>query len=157
MSQKTVLYAGSFDPFTLGHLDVARKAAALFDHLVVMIGVNVRKRRSYPAEEMADAIRRALSEEGIHNAEVVLWDGLLTDYCRERDIHWYARGLRTSTDYAYEEDAAQINRLLLPELETIYLRSDRPALSASVVRELMSFGHDASPFVPPAVWKLISK
>lgn len=157
MSQKTVLYAGSFDPFTLGHLDVARKAAALFDRLVVMIGVNVRKKRSYPAEAMADAIRQSLSDAGIDNAEVVVWDGLLTDYCRQQDIRWYARGLRTSTDYAYEEDAARINRLLLPELETIYLRSDRPALSASVVRELLSFGHDASPFVPPAVWKLISK
>lgn len=149
------LYAGSFDPFTLGHLDVARKGAALFDELVVLIGVNVRKTRRFPAEAMADAIRAALSEAGVDNARVVVWGRLVTDYCRENGIRWYVRGLRNAADYAAEEDAAQVNRLLCPELETVYLRADRPAVSSSAARELLAFGGDVSAFVPPAVLKII--
>lgn len=155
MSERTALYAGSFDPFTLGHLDIARKAAALFDRVVVLVGVNVRKSRRFPAEIMAGAIREALSEAGIGNAQVVVWDGLVTDYCRQNAIGWYVRGLRAAADYAFEEETAQVNRMLCPELETIYLRADHPAISATTVRELMSFGRAVGEFVPPAIARTI--
>lgn len=154
MSERIALFAGSFDPFTLGHLDVVRKAAALFDRVVVLIGVNVRKTRRFPADAMAEAIRAALREAGIGNAEVVLWDGLVTDYCAAYGIGWYVRGLRDAADYGYEESAAQVNRMLCPALETVYLRADRPALSSSVIRELMAFGKDVSPYLPPAILKI---
>lgn len=151
MTERSALYAGSFDPFTLGHMDVARKSARLFDRVVVLIGVNVRKTRRFPAEAMRDGIAAALRDEGLSNVEVVIFDGLVTDFCRGQGIGYYVRGIRTATDYAYEEDIARVNRMLCPELETIYLRADHPALSSSMVRELLAFGKDVSDYVPPAV------
>ena len=151
MTQRSALYAGSFDPFTHGHMDVVRKSARLFDRVVVLIGVNVRKTRRFPAEAMRDGIAAALADEGLTNVEVVIHDGLVTDFCRDHGIAYYVRGIRTATDYAYEEDIAQINRMLFPELETLYLRADHPALSSSMVRELLTFGKDVSEYVPPAV------
>lgn len=151
---RAALYAGSFDPFTLGHLDIARKSAALFDRVTVLIGVNVRKTRRFPAEPMAEAIRRTLREAGIENADVVIHTGLIVDYCRDHGIRYYVRGIRTPADYAYEENFAQVNALLDPGLETLYLRADRPAVSASMIRELMDFGHDVGDYLPEAVLRI---
>ena len=151
MPERIALFAGSFDPFTLGHLDMVEKAAEIFDRVVVLIGVNVRKTRRFPAEPMADAIRETLREAGIQNAEVDLDAGLVTDYCRRRGIRFYVRGLRTAADYAYEENIAQVNQLLHPALQTLYLRADRPAISATTIRELLDFGRDVSEFLPPAI------
>ena len=81
--------------------------------------------------------------------------GLVADYCAAQNIHWYVRGLRNAADYSYEEGNAQVNRLLNPELETIYLRGDDSALSSSMVRELMTFGKDVSAFVPVPVLQVI--
>ena len=157
MSHRIALYAGSFDPFTNGHLDIARKAAALFDEVIVLIGVNVAKHRAFDAEVMAEAIRACLEADGLANVRVVTYDGLVADYCAAHGVGWYVRGLRNAADYAYEENAAQVNRLLNPSLETVYLRGDEPEVSSSVVRELMTFGRDVSSFVPETVARLIRK
>ena len=154
---RTALYAGSFDPFTLGHLDIVQKSARLFDRVTVLIGVNVRKTRRFPADAMADAIRRTLLDAGIQNADVALHAGLITDYCRDHGITYYVRGIRTPADYAYEEGIAQINQMLCPELETLYLRAERPAISSSMIRELLDFDHDVGPYLPGPVLQLISK
>ena len=119
---RAALYAGSFDPFTLGHLDIVKKSAALFDRVTVLIGVNVRKTRRFPADQMAEAIRQTLRDAGIENADVAIHPGLIVDYCRDHGIRYYVRGLRTPADYAYEESFAQVNALLHPVLETLYLR-----------------------------------
>ena len=155
MSHRIALYAGSFDPFTNGHLDIVRKSAALFDEVIVLIGVNVAKRRAFDADAMAEAIRACLDADHIANVRVVTHGGLVADYCAAHGVGWYVRGLRNAADYAYEENAAQVNRLLNPSLETIYLRGDEPAVSSSVVRELLAFGRDVSGFVPEAVARLI--
>ena len=157
MPERAALYAGSFDPFTLGHLDIAAKSAEMFDRVTLLIGVNVRKTRRFPADAMAAAIRRALQDAGIENTDVAVFNGLVTDYCRINGIRFYVRGIRTPADYAYEEGIAQVNALICPQVETLYLRADRPALSASMVRELMDFGRDVSEFLPPAVAKLVSQ
>lgn len=155
MSHRIALYAGSFDPFTNGHRDIVRKAAALFDEVVVLIGVNVAKRRAFDAEAMAAAIRAGMESDGLANVRVVTYDGLVADYCAAHGVGWYVRGLRNAADYDYEENAARVNHLLNPSLETVYLRGDEPALSSSVVRELLAFGRDVSAFVPEAVARLI--
>ena len=151
---RVALFAGSFDPYTNGHHDVVRKACALFDEVVVLIGVNVAKKRTWDAEAMAEAIRETLRAEGL-NARVDIHGGLVADYCAERGIRWYVRGLRNGADYQYEENTAQVNRMLNPRLETVYLRGDAPTLSSSMIRELMAFGKDAGAFVPEAVGRLI--
>ena len=156
MTKRVALFAGSFDPHTNGHHDIVKKAAALFDEVVVLIGVNVAKRRAFDAEAMADAIRAAVEADGL-NARVVLHGGLVADYCAENGIRWYVRGLRCESDYAYEENNARINRLLNPDMETVYLRGDEIALSSSMVRELMAFGRDVREYVPESVAKLIER
>ena len=156
MTKRVALFAGSFDPYTNGHHDILRKASALFDEVVVLIGVNVLKRRAFDTEAMADAIRAAVEGDGL-NARVVLHGGLVADYCAENGIRWYVRGLRCESDYSYEENNARINRLLNPDMETVYLRGDEIALSSSMVRELLAFGHDVSEFVPGSVMRLIER
>lgn len=156
MPERRALYAGSFDPYTNGHHAIVRKAAALFDRVDVLIGVNVSKRRRFDAEAMRRAIEADLCADGIANARVLIYDGLVADYCAAQNIGWYVRGLRSAMDYAYEENSALVNHIINPELETVYLRADEPAISSSMVRELLAFGRDVRPFVPPAVGKLIS-
>ena len=154
MTKRVALFAGSFDPYTNGHHDILRKASALFDEVVVLIGVNVLKRRAFDAEAMADAIRAAVEGDGL-NARVVLHGGLVADYCAENGIRWYVRGLRSEADYSYEENNARVNRLLNPDMETVYLRGDEIALSSSMVRELLAFGKDVGAYVPAPVLRVI--
>ena len=156
MSHRVALYAGSFDPYTNGHHDIVRKASALFDEVVVLIGVNVAKRRATDAEAMRRAIQCSLDADGL-NARAVVDAGLVTDFCAREGIRWYVRGVRNGMDYDYEENIAQVNHLLNPDLETLYLRSDEPALSSSMVRELLAFGRSADAFVPAPVAKLLNE
>ena len=153
-SPRIALYAGSFDPFTNGHRAIVRKAAALFDEVVVMIAVNVEKRRSFDADDMVRAIQAAIDADGL-NARAVRHGGLIADYCAGHGIHWYVRGLRNNMDYNYEENLAQVNRLINPALESIYLRSDDPALSSSMIRELLAFARPVAAYVPAAVARLL--
>jgi len=154
MSKRIALFAGSFDPYTNGHHAVVRKAAALFDEVVVLIGVNVNKHRAFDAEAMRRAIQQTLDADGL-NARAVIHTGLVADYCADNGICWYVRGLRNAADYSYEEGNAQVNQRLNPEMETLYLRGDDTALSSSMVRELMAFGKDVGPFVPAPVLRIL--
>ena len=154
---RTALYAGSFDPYTNGHHAIVRKAAALFDRVDVMIAVNTQKKRSFDAGAMAEAIRAAVTDDGLDNVRVVVHQGLVADYCADHGIRYYVRGLRNNVDYSYEENLAQINRLINPDLESIYLRSDDPAISSSMVRELLAFRKRVGEYVPESVRQLIEK
>ena len=156
MSKRIALFAGSFDPYTCGHHAIVKKAAALFDEVVVMIAVNIAKTRAFDAEAMRSAIQATLDADGLR-ARAVLHTGLVADYCAQNGILWYVRGLRNNMDYNYEENIAQINRLINPDLETIYLRGDDPAVSSSMIRELLAFRKDVSAYVPEAVWETIGK
>ena len=156
MPTRNALYAGSFDPYTNGHHAIVKKAAALFDRVDVVIGVNVAKRRAFDAGAMAGAIEEALRADGLSNVRVAVHEGLIAEYSTAHDIRWYVRGLRNEMDYAYEENIAMVNHLIAPGLETLYLRGDEPAISSSMVRELLAFHRDVSPFVPPAVARLIN-
>ena len=155
MPERFALYAGSFDPYTNGHHAIVRKAAALFDRVDVVIGINVSKRRAFDAAAMADAIRQALRDDGLTNVRVAVHEGLIAEYAAQNGIRWYVRGLRNAMDYAYEENIALVNHIIHPDLETLYLRGDEPAISSSMVRELLAFHRDASPFVPAAVGRLM--
>ena len=152
---KTAIYPGSFDPFTNGHLDIVRKACDIFDRVWIVIGINAQKQRSLPADRMAEAIVETLTEQGIENFEVVIWDGLVAEYAKRMGTGYMIRGLRNNMDYNYEENVASVNKLINPELEYVYFRSNNVAVSSSMVKELHSYGKDVSAFVPTAVLSLL--
>ena len=127
------VYAGSFDYYTNGHHDIVKKAAVLFDRLYIVIAVNSEKSRRYPAELMQTAIARTL----------------------ENDIGYTIRGLRNRMDYDYEENIAAVNKLIAPNLETVYFRADNNGISSSLIAELSKYRKDFSDLVPPAVNELL--
>ena len=153
--QKNAIYPGSFDPFTNGHLDIVKKAAALFDQVYVVIGVNSQKKRTFDAEGMAQAIRKTLKDLKLDNCTVCIHEGLVAEFARVNDITYMIRGLRNNMDYNYEENIAVVNKLINPQMESIFFRAENVALSSSMVKELRSYSLDISEYVPAAVLELI--
>ena len=149
------IYPGSFDPFTNGHLDIVKKASMLFDEVYVVIGVNAQKRRSFDAMQMKTAIESTMEELGLNNIRVAVLDGLVAEYARENDIHYMIRGLRNNMDYNYEENIAEVNKLINPDMEYVYFRAENVAVSSSMVKELHTYGLDVSPYLPKAVYDIL--
>ena len=154
---KTAIYPGSFDPFTNGHLDIVRKASEIFDRVWIVIGVNSDKRRSFPADRMAEAIVQTLENQNISNCEVVIWEGLVAEFARLQGTEYMIRGLRNNMDYNYEENVASVNKLINPELEYVYFRSNNVAVSSTMVKELHGYGKDVSLYVPAEVLPLLEQ
>ena len=153
MKTKKALYAGSFDPFTNGHLSIVEKASELFDEIVIGIADNSNKKRSIDIWAMHDAIRESVKH--LDNVIVITISGLIADYCKKKDITYLVRGLRNTSDYLYEENIAKINNEINPDLKTIYFRADNDVISSSMIRELNAYGKDVSKFVPEEVNKLL--
>lgn len=154
---RKAIYPGSFDPFTNGHLDIVKKAAALFDEVVVIIGVNPKKKRTFIAENMKRAIEDTMKENGIDNVSVVWLDGLVAQYAKEIGAQYMIRGLRNNLDYNYEENIAEVNKLVNPNLEYVYFRAENVAVSSSMVKELAHYEQDVSVYVPGPVYKCMKK
>lgn len=154
-NMRTAIYPGSFDPFTNGHLDIVKKAAKLFDKVYVIIGVNAQKKRIYDREEMKLAIEKTLKENGLENCEALVFDGLFAEFAKEIGANYIVRGLRNNTDFDYEENIAEINKILNPDLEYVYLRAYNRAVSSSMVNELSHYCKDVSPFVPEPIYNLM--
>ena len=144
---RKVLFPGSFDPFTLGHADIVRRALGLFDEVVVAVGYNEQKKGWMPVEERVEAIRKLYKDEPRVTVESYM--GLTVDFARERGITAIVRGVRTTADFEFEMQLADVNRQLTG-IETILLPASPQlaSLSSSIVRELASFGHDVSAFLP---------
>lgn len=156
-NRKIAVYAGSFDPFTNGHLDIVRRASELFDNVVIYVADNASKHKFYNPFEMAQGIIRVLGNEKIHNC-CVEFPGtprLVVDVCREYHSNYIVRGLRNTTDFMYEEDIAKINQKLAPEIKTVYLRAEDDAISSSMVRELLKYNKDVSTYVPKEIHKIL--
>lgn len=152
---KIGFYAGSFDPFTKGHLNVVKKSANFFDLVIVGIGVNPDKQRRTNMEEMKAAIEKVLKNEKIENAKVVIYEGLTTDVAMENNSSFLIRGIRDNTDYGYEEMIASINEAT-SGLDTIYIRAGELGfISSSMVMELLKNGKDVSKYVPEAVLEIL--
>lgn len=147
----TGFYAGSFDPFTMGHMHVVKTASKLFDKLVIGIGVNIQKQRQYDKNIMKKAIEEALKDENIDNVEVVTYEGLSVDSAKAHNCNFLIRGIRDDMDYYYEENIAGINEEI-SGLDTIYIRAGTlGGISSSTVKELYTNGKDVSRYVPKAV------
>jgi len=151
------IFPGSFDPVTNGHIDIIRRAATVFDTLTVGVFNNVRKKAFLLVEQRVQALEEALAD--IDNVQVVSFDGLLTDYMQKNAIKVIVRGLRSVTDYEYEQGQAQIIHQLYPDLDTFFLltKPEFSCVSSSVVREIYHFGGDISTLVPKSVLITIEK
>jgi pantetheine-phosphate adenylyltransferase len=152
----TAIYPGSFDPVTLGHLDVIRRSCAVFDRLVVAVLENTRKSPSIPAETRARIIRSAVRDElgsAADRVEVTTFQGLTVELARDAGAGFIVRGLRAVSDFESELQMAHLNRKLAPEVDTVFLMTglEHAYLSSSLVREIATFGGDVSGMVPRAV------
>ena len=151
-----VIYPGSFDPVTNGHLDLILRAARAFDHVVVAALSHDTKRPVFSLEERLEMLREATSH--IDNVSVDSFGGLLVDYARARGARLILRGIRAVSDYEYELQMALMNRQLYPELETIFLPADEKYsyLSSRIVKEVSRLGGDVSKHVPDHVAKRLA-
>lgn len=145
---KTAIYPGSFDPVTLGHLNVIKRAAQAFDKLIVCVMVNSSKHGLFTPEERVDLIQRVT--KNLRNVEVDCSNELLADYARRRGSQVLVKGLRAVSDYEKEVQMAIINRKLYPNLDTFFIPSSEKYtyLSSSVVKEMARYGAELSDFVP---------
>ncbi|MEY4641129.1 MAG: hypothetical protein RLZZ227_1123 [Pseudomonadota bacterium] len=148
---KTVVYPGTFNPITNGHTDLVQRAAGIFDHVIVAVGTSTQKAGGMALDERVALCRQVLS--GMPNVEVVGFTGLLADFVRSRNAKLILRGLRTVADFEYEFQLVAMNRVLAPDVETMFLAPAEHLafISSTLVREIASYGGDISSFVAPVV------
>ncbi len=153
---KIAICPGSFDPITLGHLDVIERAADIFDEVIVLVASNSSKKTLFNAEERMALIKRCVKAD---NVFVDTHDGLLVDYAKQRGAKAIVKGLRAMSDFEYEFQQALTNKSLYPEAETVFLcaRGENMFLSSSMVKEVCMLGGDISAFVPPEIAQDINK
>ena len=154
---KIAIYPGSFDPITVGHVDVIERAAGLCDTLVVAVLVNVAKAGAFTVEERLEMIRSATAH--IPNVQVDFFSGLQVEYVKAMQADAVVRGLRTAGDFAAEQTLDDCNKKLYPQMETVYLmtRPEYACVSSSAVREIARFGGDISGFVPEVIRARVAK
>ena len=145
---KIGIYPGSFDPVTLGHIDVIKRASALVDHLIIGVLKNSSKTPLFSAEERVELLRRTTQD--IPNIEIESYDGLLVDFADTKNADVIVRGLRAVTDFEYELQLAQTNRKLNPKVDTVFLATsvEYAYLSSSIVREIARYNGNIEKFVP---------
>jgi pantetheine-phosphate adenylyltransferase len=148
---KTAIYPGSFDPVTSGHLNIIRRAAKIFDKLIVCVMVNAGKNPMFTLQERVDLIRRVTSD--LPNVEVDFSNELLANYARQRDIGVIVKGLRAGSDFENEFQMALINHKINPDLDTMFLTAESQYmyLSSSTVKELGNYNVDLSEFLPSEI------
>jgi pantetheine-phosphate adenylyltransferase len=149
--QRIAVYSGTFDPITLGHLDVARRAAGLFDHLIVAVAVAHHKKTFFSLEARVLQVQEAT--KSMANVTVRPFDGLVIDFCKSHNANAVVRGIRNLSDFDYEAQMAAMNRKLGPEVETVFLLPDAQlaCISSTLVREISKLGGDVSQMVGPEV------
>ncbi len=154
---RLAIYPGSFDPPTLGHLDVIERASRLFDRLIVAVGVNSSKRPLLSTEERIEALK--LSTASIPNVSIEAFSGLLVQYAAEQGAKSIVRGLRATADFEYEFQMAMVNRRLSPDVDTVFLMTkwEHSYLSSSIVREVAHLGGDYTGMVHPSVAEIMEQ
>ena len=154
---KTVICPGSFDPVTLGHLDVITRASKLFDRVIVGVLVNSSKKPIFSIDERIELLKEVT--EHLNNVEIVGFNGLLAQYCEEHAVDAIVKGLRAVTDFEYEFQMALTNKKLNPEFETLFLPTsiEHMFLSSSMVKQIAGFGGDISHFVPECLLEKINQ
>lgn len=156
MSSNTAVFPGSFDPLTLGHVDIIQRALPLFEKLIIAIGVNSEKKSMFSLEDRITAIKSTF--EGEAKIEVTSYSGLTIDFCKSVNANYLIRGLRNPADFEFEKAIANTNRAL-SDIDTVFLltTSGKSFISSSIVREIVKYNGDISKLVPEAVLNLKAK
>ena len=153
--KKRAIYPGTFDPVTLGHIDIIERASRLVDELIVGVLINRNKTPMFTPEERVEMTKESV--KNLPNVKVIAFDGLLVEFAKQQKAGFVIRGLRAVTDFEYELQMAQANSVIGPEVDTIFLTTSAKYsfISSSTVRELASFGGDVGPFVTKKVKKKV--
>lgn len=151
------LFPGTFDPLTLGHVDIINRALPLFDKIVVGIGLNASKEPMFTAEQRVQWIKDIYIDE--ERVEGAMYKGLTVDYCKKIGAHFILRGIRYVSDFEYEKTIADANRTLDRTIETVFLTGEPKytSVASTIVRDIIRNGGDATPFLPEIVSKSLAK
>jgi pantetheine-phosphate adenylyltransferase len=146
--EKTAIFPGSFDPFTVGHESIVMRALPLFDRIIIAIGHNINKEYYFPLEKRVEWIKKVF--KGNTKVEIKTYKGLTVDFCKQVNARYILRGLRTASDFEYERAVGQMNKAMYPEIETVFLLTmpQHTAINSTIVRDIIRYGGDASLFLP---------
>ena len=146
--QKIAIFPGSFDPFTIGHESVVRRATSLFDKIIIMIGYNANKTPFFPLEKRVRWITQVFEDDPRISVET--FEGLTIDFCKKVGARYILRGLRTAADFEFERAIAQINKQMYPDIETVFLLTlpEHTPVNSTIIRDILMHGGDASRFLP---------
>ncbi len=149
--KKRAVFPGSFDPFTIGHEAIVRRALGLFDEIVISVGANALKKSYYSLDTRKEMISEVFKNEP--RILVDHYEGLTVDYCRRMNAGFILRGLRTAADFEFERAIAQVNRALAPDIESVFLLTapEHASINSTIVRDIIRSNADASLFVPSSI------
>jgi pantetheine-phosphate adenylyltransferase len=148
---KIAVFPGSFDPFTIGHEAIVKRALSLFDVIIIAVGANVIKKSFYPLDTRKEMIAKAFQNES--RVRVDHYVGLTVDFCKKNGAGYLLRGLRTSADFEFERAIGQVNKSMAPGIESVFLLTapEHSFINSTIVRDIIKNGGDASMFVPAAI------
>ncbi len=149
MKTKIALFAGSFDPFTRGHESIVLRALPMFDKIIIGIGYNSNKKDFFPLEKRMKWINQTFKEY-TGKVEVASYEGLTIKFAKKTNANYLLRGLRTSSDFEYERAIAQTNKMMMPEIESVFLLTtpEMTPITSTIIRDIIRHGGDASQFLP---------
>lgn len=149
--EKIAVFPGSFDPITVGHESIVRRALALFDRVIIAIGQNSEKKSYFSIEQRIDWIKKVFENDS--RVIVESYTGLTVDFCRSHNARYILRGLRTAADFEFERAIAQVNKAMFSEIESVFLLTlpEHTPINSTIVREILKNGGDVSKFVPKVV------
>ncbi len=149
--ERIAVFPGSFDPVTKGHESIIRRSVSLFDKLIIALGENAGKQSYFSLEQRLSWLRELFGREP--NIEITHYDGLTVNFCRSKRANYILRGLRTSADFEFERGIGQMNKLMSPDIETVFLlcEPEYASLSSSIVRDILRHGGDAGMFIPEGI------
>jgi len=149
--KKIAVFPGSFDPFTIGHEAIIRRAMSLFDEIIIAVGANALKKNFYSLETRKEMISKVFENDP--NVRVDHYEGLTVDYCKKMGAGYLLRGLRTAADFEFERAIGQVNKALSPGVESVFLLTvpEHSFINSTIVRDIIKSGGDASRFVPSAI------
>jgi pantetheine-phosphate adenylyltransferase len=149
--KKIAVFPGSFDPFTIGHEAIVTRALVLFDEIIIAVGANALKKSYFPVETRKQIISKVFKDEP--RVRVDHYEGLTVDYCKKNGAGFLLRGLRTAADFEFERAIAQVNKVLAPEIESVFILTvpEHSHINSTIVKDIIRSGGDASKFIPASI------